>query len=163
MTVMVDLGGNENEGVQGMLEDRGRNRLFFALAGFAGFILSSAVAAGAGTELLDDLLAGPMADADEIVFACRQAGRDGHWYANFGYYAEGVHRKAYGARGRLCALNLRTGRVRVLLDDPAGAVRDPQVHYNGRKILFSYRKGGTDTYHLYEINTRRQYPAAFEQ
>ena len=31
-------------------------------------------------------------------------------------------------------------------------MRDPQVHYDGRKILFSYRKAGTDCYHLYEIN-----------
>ena len=31
-------------------------------------------------------------------------------------------------------------------------MRDPQVHYDGQKILFSYRKGGTEHYHLYEIN-----------
>lgn len=41
----------------------------------------------------------------------------------------------------------------VLLDDPEGSVRDPQVHYDGRKILFSYRKGGTESFFLYEINT----------
>ena len=35
---------------------------------------------------------------------------------------------------------------------PRGGVRDPQVHYDGKKILFSYRKGGTEQYHLYEIN-----------
>jgi hypothetical protein len=39
-----------------------------------------------------------------------------------------------------------------LLNDPHGGVRDPQVHYDGRKILFAYRKGGTEQYHLYEIN-----------
>ena len=31
-------------------------------------------------------------------------------------------------------------------------MRDPQVHYDGTKILFSYRKGGTEQYHLYEMN-----------
>ena len=40
----------------------------------------------------------------------------------------------------------------MLLDDPKGGVRDPQVHYDGQKILFSYRKGGTHPFHLYEIN-----------
>ncbi len=54
--------------------------------------------------------------------------------------------------GRLCRLNLRTGKLTVLLDDPEGSVRDPQVHYDGRKILFSYRPGGSDYFHLYEIN-----------
>ncbi len=104
-------------------------------------------------ELLKDLLAGPMQNADEIVFACRQLAPDGHWYANFGYFAEGRHRKTYAAGGRLCKLNLRTGKMTLLLDDPEGAVRDPQVHYDAKKILFSYRPGGTDAYHLYEINT----------
>jgi hypothetical protein len=32
-------------------------------------------------------------------------------------------------------------------------VRDPQVHYGGEKILFSYRRGGSPYYHLYEINS----------
>ncbi len=90
----------------------------------------------------------------EVVFASRQHNiTDGHWYANFGYYANNADRKAYRAMGRLCRLNLATGNVTVLLDDPAGSVRDPQVHYDAGKILFSYRPGGTDQFHLYEINT----------
>ncbi|MFV2070319.1 MAG: hypothetical protein ACC645_25410, partial [Pirellulales bacterium] len=40
-----------------------------------------------------------------------------------------------------------------LVDDPGGSLRDPQVHYDAEKILFSYRKGGTHRYHLYEIGT----------
>jgi hypothetical protein len=93
-----------------------------------------------------------MAGVDEIVFACRQLNYDGHWYANFGYYADSAERKAYRAMGRLCKLNLRTGEVTVLLDDREGTVRDPQVHYDGRKIIFSYRKAGSDNFHLYEVN-----------
>ncbi|NQT85818.1 hypothetical protein HQ560_03580, partial [bacterium] len=53
--------------------------------------------------------------------------------------------------GRLCALNLRTGKVRTLLNDPKGGVRDPQMHYSGTKILFAYRRGGSHPFHLYEI------------
>ena len=101
---------------------------------------------------LEDALAGPMAGVEEVVFACRQLNYDGHWYANFGYYAENADRKAYRAMGRLCKLNLRTGQVTVLLNDPQGTIRDPQVHYDGRKIVFSYRKAGTQDFNLYEIN-----------
>ncbi len=93
-----------------------------------------------------------MGGHEEIVFARRQEGKDGHWYANFGYYAGNKQRKAYGALGRLCKLNVRTGEVTNLLDDPEGTVRDPQVHYDGRRIVFSYRKDGSDFFHLYEIN-----------
>jgi hypothetical protein len=58
----------------------------------------------------------------------------------------------YGKGGRLCVLDTCTGAVETLLDDPEGAVRDPQVHYDARKILFSYRPGGTEYFHLYEID-----------
>jgi hypothetical protein len=42
--------------------------------------------------------------------------------------------------------------MQILLEDPKGGIRDPQMHYSGKKILFAYRKGGTHPYHLYEIN-----------
>ena len=87
----------------------------------------------------------------QIVFAVRQPGKDGHWYANFGYWSYRPEEKLYGDGGRLCRLDLATGKLAVLLDDPQGGVRDPQVHYDGRKILFSYRKGGQPHYHLHEI------------
>ena len=90
---------------------------------------------------------------EEIIFATRQLNDDPHWYANFGYYARNAERKAYRAKGQLCKLNLKTGKVQILLDDPEGSVRDPQVHYDGGKILFSYRRGGTDPFLLYEINS----------
>jgi hypothetical protein len=88
----------------------------------------------------------------DVVFALRQPGKDSHWYANFSYYADDERRLTYGNGGKLCRLNLRTGHVTVLLQDSEGAVRDPVVHYSGRKILFSYRKGKSANYHLYEVN-----------
>ncbi|MCU0870987.1 MAG: hypothetical protein MUE50_01450 [Pirellulaceae bacterium] len=110
--------------------------------------------------------AGSGADCEEIVFAQRVSGQD-HWYGNFGHYSDGhaghyapastpssvdYFKYAFGEGGRLCRLHLQTGKLTVLLDDPAGGVRDPDVHYDGQKILFSYRQGGTTAYHLYEIN-----------
>ncbi|MGE5610326.1 MAG: hypothetical protein ACM359_13815 [Bacillota bacterium] len=91
------------------------------------------------------------ADVEEIVFAVRSVTPGGHWYENFGYYAQNENAKLYGANGRLCRLNVRTSKLTVLLNDPKGGIRDPQVHYDGGKILFSYRPGGSDYYHLYEI------------
>lgn len=142
-----------------------------ALAGLLALVVGSLLAAErpeTGKQpgpLLQRFLGGALAESEEIIFAARVAGRD-HWYANFGYYScrrgpglelafgeypDGCVSRAYGDGGRLCRLNLRTGALRVLLDDPQGGVRDPQVHYDGRKILFSYRKHGSAVYHLYEI------------
>jgi Tol biopolymer transport system component len=88
----------------------------------------------------------------EIIFASRQPGAGGHWYENFGYYAQNKNKKLYRGKGRLCRLNVANDELTVLFDDPDGSIRDPQVHYDGDKILFSYRPGGTDYFHLYEIN-----------
>jgi hypothetical protein len=103
--------------------------------------------------LLHQFRAGPMAGVNDIVFAARRFNEtDGHWYANIGYYAHDANRKAWREGGRLYRWKVGSGKLTALLNDPRGGVRDPQVSYDGQKILFSYRKGGTEQYHLYEIN-----------
>lgn len=112
----------------------------------------------------DSILAGPMRDVDKVVFAARKIGSDGHWYANIGYYSDwdfeppgqqvhrdGEKRVTYLPGGKLGVLELATGKVRWLIDDPAGGVRDPVVHYDGHTILFGYRRGGSEHYHLCTI------------
>ena len=94
-----------------------------------------------------------MNGAEEIVFAVRNLYSDGHYYANFGHWSLNPDQMMYAPGGaKLCKLNLRTGAVMALLDDPQGSVRDPCVHYDGDRILFSYRPGDTRYFHLYEIN-----------
>jgi len=88
----------------------------------------------------------------QLVFAERRSHPDGHWYANIGYYAPSTEKKLYVPKSRLCLLDLATSKVTALIDDKEGTVRDPVVHYDAEKILFSYRKGGTENFHLYEIN-----------
>jgi hypothetical protein len=115
-------------------------------------------------DLLQEMLEGPLAEVREIVFAERIGGFD-HWYANFGFYAASVPEyppqrglegevipACFRDGGRLCRLGLRSGQRTVLLEDLKGGVRDPQVHYDGQKILFSYRPGGQSRFHLYEIS-----------
>lgn len=85
-----------------------------------------------------------------IVFALRQPGRDPHWYANFGYYSTD-QQPLYGPGGKLCRLDLESGEVTTLLEDPIGGVRDPVVDYDAQRILFSFRRGEGTNYHLYEI------------
>ena len=46
----------------------------------------------------------------------------------------------------------RGGKVTTLLDVPEGIARDPEVHFDGERILFSMRKTQADSYHIYEIN-----------
>lgn len=111
-----------------------------------------------------------MGDAREIVFVERNIGPAYQWYSMYGEYADygdekkpvnpasgysdNEERYLYPTGGsRMCKINLRTRHVTVLMEDAEGGFRDPRVHYDGGKILFSYRKGGTHHYHLCEINT----------
>jgi hypothetical protein len=89
---------------------------------------------------------------EEIIFAMRKPYIDYHWYANIGYYALDETRRAYRKGGYLCKLNLTTDKLTVIVEDKEGTIRDPIVHYDAQKILFSWRKGGSEQFHLWEIN-----------
>lgn len=93
-----------------------------------------------------------MGGAEEIVFVVRDLCSAYQWYATFGEYADEAKYIHALDGSQLCKLNLRTRQVTVLLDDPKGGFRDPRVHYDGGKVLFAYRPGGTHHYHLCEMN-----------
>ncbi|MDA3926840.1 MAG: polysaccharide lyase family protein [Kiritimatiellae bacterium] len=104
-------------------------------------------------EHLEELYAGKYGDFDEIVFATRSLNKsDGHWYANFGYYCVGPELTAYGSEGRLCVWNFKTNKLRFLVNETGGTVRDPCVSYDGKRVVFSYRPEDDAHFHLYEIN-----------
>lgn len=86
----------------------------------------------------------------EIVFTVRKPGLDPHWYANFSYYGPDENRPAYRPGGRLCKLDLASGAVTTLIDDPRGGIRDPALNHDATRILFSWRKGDDPHYHLHD-------------
>ena len=56
----------------------------------------------------------------------------------------------------LCLLELDGcyGAVRVLVADPTGAIRDPAVSWDGKRILFAWKKSlDEDDYHICEFDT----------
>jgi len=55
----------------------------------------------------------------------------------------------------LCLLEMDGlyGKVRALVSDPTGAIRDPAVSWDGQRVLFAWKKSlDQDDYHLYELN-----------
>ncbi|MDD4872281.1 MAG: hypothetical protein PHR77_17130 [Kiritimatiellae bacterium] len=91
---------------------------------------------------------------DEILFAVRKPSTDGHWYANSGYYSTDQCRTPFpmNSGGKLCIYTVKTKAVRTIFEDPEGNVRDPQIHYDARKLIFAYLPKGKRHYSLYEIN-----------
>ena len=105
-------------------------------------------------DLKRDFRAGPMKEVNEILFVVRKPGEDPHWYANFGYFAhdENLFPFPLGAPSWMNILHVDTGEVRTIFHDEAGTIRDPQIHYDGTRIVFSYLPAGKRHFNLYEIN-----------
>lgn len=89
-------------------------------------------------------------EVKEIIFAVRKPGDDPHWYANFGYYGPDENRVAYVPGGRLCKLDVASGSVTTLVDDPQGGIRDPVLGHDATRIIFSWRRGTDRYFHLHE-------------
>jgi Tol biopolymer transport system component len=77
-----------------------------------------------------------------------------HWHETFGRFARSPASSISEnyKNGQRCRINLQTRKVVPIFADLDGAVRDPCVHYDAKKILFSYRKAESRYFHLYEIN-----------
>ena len=90
----------------------------------------------------------PLVDFQRLVFVKRRnfGGHDGF----FGYTS---YLKPSPAS--LCVLeSVRSGGpVRTLLHTDRGCVRDPDVAFDGRRVVFAYAKDESDSYHLYEIGS----------
>lgn len=111
------------------------------------------------SDLIGELLADPAVKIGDIICVALAHKSPGHGYETFGYHANlakpfptSVNDLVGGVvGGRLLRMNLRSGRTETIFEDAGGAMRDPCVHYDGRTIVFSYRKAGSMCYHLYQI------------
>ena len=99
---------------------------------------------------------------DKIAFTARGKSGDVHWYGNFGRFAGSdsfdekidamMNRHAYSVGGgKLALLDVKTGGLETLVDDPEGGVRDPVVSCDAKKIMYSHRKDG-EHYKIFEID-----------
>ena len=95
----------------------------------------------------------PLVNAHEIVFVTRaQYAVDHHNTATLFQYGE-INQHKYTTKGALKALDPKTGKTRVIVPEVEGrTVRDPEVDYDGKRIVFSMRTGREDDYHIYTVN-----------
>ncbi len=91
---------------------------------------------------------------DRIVFA-KHYNLGGSHYA----YTEGLSdaqaERHFRPGTALCVLEMQGdyAKLRTLIQDDKGVIRDPDVSFDGQRILFSWKKSDReDDYHLYEMN-----------
>ena len=96
----------------------------------------------------------PIVNAHEIVYVTHaQYAPDHHNTATIFQCGE-INEGSYRTQGAMKALDPKTGATRVIVPEEEGrTVRDPEVDYDGRRIVFSMRKGRKDDYHVYTVNS----------
>ena len=102
----------------------------------------------------DALTAHPLISNTPILFVERPQYLLDHHNTETMFQTGEINTHKYRPGGALKTLNTITGDTKTLFDPgPEGHLRDPEVHPDGKRIIFSMRRNIKDDYHLYEINT----------
>ena len=99
------------------------------------------------------LIANPLVSGQPILYVVRSQYRPDHHNTETMFQTGECNTSSYQPGGPLKTIDFgRNGETRVVADPgPEGRLRDPDVHFDGRKILFSMRKNIGDNYHIYEV------------
>lgn len=110
----------------------------------------------AGLEALKTaaLKAHPFLTTQELLYVVRQQYRpDHHNTATFFPAAEHEYNDgAFTPGGALKALNVASGQARTIFATAEGVIRDPEVDFDGKRVVFAMRQNVKDSYHIYEIH-----------
>ncbi len=98
---------------------------------------------------------GPHRDQLRRVVFAKHALMGGSHYAYTEGQSDAQHERHFKPGSALCMMELDGlfATVNTLLADSAGVIRDPDVSYDGSRVLFAWKKADReDDYHLYELN-----------
>ncbi len=98
------------------------------------------------------LLANPLLADHPLLFVARNQYAPDHHNTATMFQTGEINTGSFHGPGALKLLDLKTGAVTTLVDLPEGIVRDPEVSWDGQRILFSMRRNRQDDYHLYELS-----------
>ncbi len=90
--------------------------------------------------------------ADPILFVVRPQYRNEHGTEATMYQTGEINTRCFQGGGAIKLLDPATGKTTTLLDVPKGIAREPDVHFDGKKIVFSMRRDIADDYHIYEMD-----------
>ncbi len=90
---------------------------------------------------------------EKLVFIVRNQYAEDHHNTATIFQTGEINTNSFDAGASLKILNTKTGKAETLLETKTGVIRDPEISFDGKKILFSYRKNIDDNYHIYEIDT----------
>jgi hypothetical protein len=92
-------------------------------------------------------------DISEILYIERLQYAVDHHNTETMFQKGEISEKSFAGNSALKAFDLTTKSSRIILESKEGIIRDPEISFDGKKIVFSMRKDKDDFYHIYEINT----------
>jgi len=98
------------------------------------------------------LLANPLVSGQPILYVSRKQYPGDHHNTATMFQTDEINTGKFKGSGPLKALDVKTGTVRTVFQPgPTGGIRDPEVSFDGKQIVFSLRKSVKDDYHIYTV------------
>jgi len=98
------------------------------------------------------LLANPLVSGQPILFVVRQQYKSDHHNTATMFQTGEINTASFQGGGAIKTVDFaRGGQVTTLLELPEGVARDPDVSFDGAKVLVSIRHNRADDYHVYEL------------
>lgn len=99
------------------------------------------------------LLANPLVSRQPILYVVRPQYREDHHSTATMFQTGEINTASFRGGASLKSIHFgEDAGTRTLLCVAEGIVRDPDVSFDGQRVLFSMRRDATDDYHLYEMN-----------
>jgi hypothetical protein len=100
------------------------------------------------------MIANPLVSDQPLLYIWRNQYKLGGFHAiDTLFHTCEANTHCFQGPGAMRTVDLKTGKVTTLVDAPNGIVRDPDVHFDGKRILFSMRRQIEEDFHIWEINT----------
>lgn len=97
------------------------------------------------------LLANPLLTRRPILFVVRPQYRPDHHNTETMFKTGEINTGSFQGGGAMKVLDVSSGRVVTLIETAEGMVRDPEVDFDGTRIVFAMRRNIRDDYHIYEM------------
>ena len=110
-------------------------------------------AAGLAALQKEALIANPLVSGQPILFATHYQYKADHHNTETMFQTNEINTGKFQGGGALRVIDFaKGGEVRTLVDPgKEGVARDPEVSFDGRKVLFSMRRNIQEDYHIYEV------------
>ncbi len=101
---------------------------------------------------LEAMISNPLVSGSPILFVVRNQYKSDHHSTATIFQTNEINAEKFRGGSAIKLIDLATGQTTTLIESKTGVVRDPELSYDGKRVVFSMRKDGSDNYHIYEMN-----------